>query len=78
MSQLVISEVENCILESLQSRAIHNGRTPEVEAREILTAALLIPASDPWAAIDSLRAELEATGMEFGDSTDLIREDRRR
>ena len=78
MTQLVISEVEDCIFDSLQSRAIHNGRTAEAEAREILSAALLVPTSDPWAAIDSLRAELQATGTDFGDSTDLIREDRRR
>ena len=78
MSQMVISEIDDCLLESLQSRAIHNGRTAEAEAREILTAALLIPATDQWAAVDSLRAELEATGADFGDSTDLIREDRRR
>lgn len=66
------------MLASLQSRAVGNGRTAAEEAREILTLALKVSEDDPWAEIDSLRTELEATHQEFGDSTDLIREDRRR
>lgn len=78
MSQLLIDEVEDRLLASLQSRAAGNGRTAAEEAREILTLALKVSADDPWAEIDALRTELEATRHEFGDSTDLIREDRRR
>ena len=78
MSQLLIDEVEDGLMASLQSRAVGNGRTVGEEAREILTLALKDSASDPWAEIDSLRTELEATHHEFGDSTDLIREDHRR
>ncbi len=78
MSQLLIDEVEDGVLASLQSRAVGNGRTAAEEAREILTLALKVSGNDPWAEIDSLRTELEATHQEFGDSTDLIREDRRR
>lgn len=78
MSQLLIDEVEDRVLASLQSRAVGNGRTVGEEAREILTLALNVSADDPWAEIDALRTELEATHQEFDDSTHLIREDRRR
>ena len=75
MSQLLIDEVEDGLMASLQSRAVGNGRTAAEEAREILTRALKVSENDPWAEIDSLRTELEVTHQEFGDSTDLIRED---
>ena len=78
MSQLLIDEVEDRLLASLQSRAVGNGRTAAEEAREILTLALNVSVDDPWAEIDALRTELQGTHHEFGDSTDLIREDRRR
>ncbi|MFM9961133.1 MAG: hypothetical protein ACKV2Q_07895 [Planctomycetaceae bacterium] len=78
MSQLLIDEVEDGLLASLQDRAVGNGRTAAEEAREILTLALKDSANDPWAEIDALRTELQGTHEEFGDSTDLIREDRRR
>ena len=76
MSQLLIDEVEEGLLASLQSRAVGNGRTAAEEAREILALALRGSATDPWAEIDALRTELEAAHPEFGDSIDLIREDR--
>ena len=75
MSQLLIDEVEDRVLASLQSRADGNGRTAGEKAREILTLALKDSANDPWAEIDALRTELQATLQEFGDSTNLIRED---
>lgn len=78
MSQLLIDEVEDGLLASLQSRAVGNGRTAAEEAREILALALMVSATDPWVEIDALRTELQATHQEFEDSTDLIREDRRR
>ena len=78
MSQLLIDEVEDGLMASLQSRAVGNGRTAAEEAREILSLALKVPVNDPWAEIDALRTELQTTRQEFGDSTDLIREDHRR
>ena len=36
------------------------------------------PARDPWAAIDAFRERLAASGRDFGDSTQDIREDRDR
>ena len=78
MPQLLIDEVEDCLMASLQSRAVGNGRTAAEEAREILTLALKVSENDPWAEIDALRTELQVTDQEFRDSTDLIRENRRR
>jgi hypothetical protein len=36
------------------------------------------PATDPWAAIDAFRERLAASGRDFGDSVQDIREDRDR
>jgi hypothetical protein len=36
------------------------------------------PAAEPWAAADAIRARLKATGRDFGDSAQDIREDRDR
>ncbi len=77
MSQLLIDEVKDRLLASLQSRAVGNGRTAAEEAREILALALKDSVNDPWAEIDALRTKLQETHQEFGDSIDLIREDRR-
>ena len=75
MPQLLIDEIEDALLAILQSRAVGNGRTAAEEAREILSLALKDSVNDPWAEIDALRTELQTTLQEFGDSTDLIRED---
>jgi hypothetical protein len=36
------------------------------------------PAADPWAGADAIRQRLAATGRDFGDSVQDIREDRDR
>ena len=76
MSQLLIPDVDEAILAQLRHRAALHGRTPESEAKAILTQAL--PRMDPWAVTNALREELARSGREFPDSTPLIREDRQR
>ena len=66
------------ILERLRQRAAQHARSTEVEAQEILAAALPPPAADPWAVVNALRNELAQAGREFPESTVLVREDRDR
>ena len=78
MPQLLIPDFDHRIMERLRERASLHGRTVETEARAILEEAIRGPAEDPWAAVDLIRNRLAATGRDFGDSTDLIREGRDR
>lgn len=78
MPELLIPDVEQGILQRLQEQAYRHGRTVETEAKEILAEALQAPKADPWAVVDLIREHLAASGRDFGDSTELIREDRDR
>jgi plasmid stability protein len=77
MSQLLISDVEDSLLDQLRQRAAIHGRTAEAEAKAILAAALQTQAN-PWAEVDAIRERLRATGRDFGDSVEDLREDRAR
>lgn len=50
----------------------------EFDAVVVLQPRTSGPAADPWAAVNAIRQHLEASGRVFGDSTDLVREDRDR
>ncbi len=71
MPQLLIPDLDDRILERLRQRAAEHARSTEVEAQEILAAALPPPAADPWAVVNALRNELAQAGREFPDSTVL-------
>jgi hypothetical protein len=49
-----------------------------VQPRSAANGAPTPPIADRWAAIDSFRERLAATGRDFGDSAQEIREDRDR
>ncbi|MGH7201502.1 MAG: FitA-like ribbon-helix-helix domain-containing protein [Planctomycetaceae bacterium] len=78
MSHLVIPDLEQTLLEQLQQRARRHGRTPEGEAKEILSQALHEPGRDSWSAVDAIHDRLAASDRTFSDSADLLREDRER
>jgi plasmid stability protein len=78
MSALVILDVDEATLARLREQAMTHGRTPEMEAKAILTAALQTPPADPWAAAEAIHQRLAATGQVFSDSAELLREDRDR
>jgi plasmid stability protein len=78
MPQLLIPDVETAIWEQLRERASRHGRTVETEAKAILTQALRPAEADPWSAVDAIRQRLAATGRDFSDSVELLREDRQR
>jgi plasmid stability protein len=78
MSQLLIPDVAESLLQQLQQRAARHGRSVEAEARVILESALREDADQIWAEVDAIRERLAASGRTFSDSTELIREDRDR
>lgn len=78
MSQLLIPNVAESLLQQLQQRAVRHGRSVETEARTILEDALRPDTAKVWAEIDAFREQLAASGQTFSDSTELIREDRDR
>jgi plasmid stability protein len=78
MAELVIHDIAETVIQRLQSRAERHSSTVELEAREILTRALGADSTDPWAAIDAVRDQLQSTGRAFDDSTESLREDRSR
>ena len=78
MAELVLTEVEHCVLHQLQMRATRHGRTPAEEAKAILSEALHGKGPEPWAPVDVIYDRLAATGRTFSDSADLLREDRNR
>lgn len=78
MSQLLIPDVAESLLQQLQQRAARHGRSVEAEARVILEDALRTDPDQIWAEVDAIYNELAATGRDFGDSVQDLREDRER
>jgi plasmid stability protein len=78
MPQLLIPDIDDATFERLRQRAAHHARPVEAEVKEILASALASSPSDPWRVIDAIREELAASGKDFGDSAELVREDRDR
>ena len=78
MAELVLTDVDEVVLHHLRERATRHGRTSTEEAKAILVEALRGQESDAWAAVDTIYQRLAASGRTFGDSADLLREDRDR
>jgi plasmid stability protein len=78
MSQLTLSDVDDLVWTKLREQAAAHGRTPEAEAKAILSQALVKEEHDPWGAVDAIRERLAATGRAFSDSAEIIAEDRLR
>jgi plasmid stability protein len=78
MPSLFIPDVENSTLSRLTERAVAHGRSPEAEAKVLLEQVLHSPPAVGWDQVNAFRERLAASGRRFGDSADLIREDRER
>ncbi|MEX0716873.1 MAG: hypothetical protein WD066_09810 [Planctomycetaceae bacterium] len=78
MAELVLANIDDRVLEELRERAVGHGRTPEEEAKVILSETLRRPDRGAWAPVDAIRERLAATGRHFSDSAELLREDRER
>ena len=78
MRELVLTNVDEVVLDDLAERATRHGRTPGEEAKAILAEALRCQRRDGWGAVDAIYERLAASGQIFSDSADLLREDRDR
>ena len=74
MAQLLVRDVPQDVVEALKRRAAEHGRSAEAEHRLILEETLRVGRAGFRERAAALRAELR--GRIFGDSADLIREDR--
>jgi plasmid stability protein len=78
MPELLIPDVDEAVLNRLQERATAHGRSPQDEAKAILMEATSPRRTEAWQEVNAIRQRLAASGRTFSDSTELIREDRRR
>ena len=78
MSQLLIPDVDPAMLAQLRQQASQHGRTLEDEAKTILQRAAAAPSASAWTEVDAIRQQLAASGRQFSDSAELLREDRDR
>jgi plasmid stability protein len=76
MAQVLIRDVAPATIDRLKARAQRNGRSLEAELRVVIAAAVEEPAIDMLAEVERVRALF--AGKTFGDSTELVREDRER
>ena len=78
MAELILTEVDDVVLHDLQERATRHGRTPAEEAKAILAEVLRGNPRDAWDSVDAIYQRLAASGRNFSDSAELLREDRER
>ncbi len=71
MAQIIVRNLDDSVVEKLKRRAEAAGRSLEAEVRILLTDAVEYDFS-------RLREIRSGYGRKFDDSTDLIREDRKR
>lgn len=74
MPNLLIRNLSEETIAALKARARRNNRSTQAEVAAILEREAKPAAEDFWAVADRLRASFE--GRTFGDSAELIREDR--
>jgi plasmid stability protein len=78
MAELVLEDVSDLVLLELQERATIHQRSPEEEAKAILSDVLGSKGQNGWERVDAIYSRLAASGRTFTDSVDLLREDRDR
>ena len=74
MSQLLVRDVPQDVVEALKRRASEHGRSAEAEHRIILEEVLRAGRANFWERVAALRAETR--GRKLNNSTELIRRDR--
>ncbi len=77
MAQVLVRDVEPAVVEKLKARARQRGRSLEAELRLILRAAVAETGSEK-SADEVARVRALFAGRVFGESADLIHEDRSR
>ena len=77
MAQVLVRQLADEVVDRLKKRAREHGRSLQSEVKTILEDA--VPDYEQaWKRIDSFRTRLKRSGRKFGNSADLIREDRDR
>jgi antitoxin FitA len=78
MSGLLIPDLDPAMLAQLRQRASQHGRSLEDEVRAILEQVAAGPPPSTWDRVSAIREQLAASGRQFSDSAELVREDRNR
>jgi plasmid stability protein len=78
MPELLLTNVEESVLSRLHERAARHRRTPAEEAAAILIDTLNAVHGANWSQVDAIYQRLTASGRQFSDSADMLREDRDR
>lgn len=78
MPDVLVREIPEPVLEELRSRARRSRRSLQQEILTVLEAAVDARRMRALLAMSSIRERLARTGRTFGDSADLVREDRER
>jgi plasmid stability protein len=78
MPDLVLTGLPEAMLVFLEGRAAEHRSTPAEEAKSILAEAIGSRSSAGWDAVDAIHRHLAASGRSYGDSAELLREDRDR
>ena len=79
MSDLLLRDIPDSVIEVLTRRAQKHGRTLQQELRVLLALAALEPEGLNSAQVaETARASLARSGRDFGDSVDDLRADRER
>jgi len=77
MAQVLVRQLDSKVVVRLKKRAREHGRSLQSEVKTILEEA--VPDYEAaWKRIERFRKQLRKSGRTFGDSVDLIREDRDR
>lgn len=77
MARVFVQQLNDKVVARLKKRAREHGWSLQSEVKMILEEA--VPDYEcAWKRIDSLQLRLERSGRKFGNSADLIREDRDR
>lgn len=76
MSQLLVRNLQEEVVESLKHRAKANHRSLQAELALILENAAKVQPADFWKSSAKIREQLAKSNTLFSDSTKLVREDR--
>ena len=73
MAELMLTDVDDAVLQHLQELAVRHGRTPDQEAKAILAESVRLDRPGAWAPVDAIYERLAASGRTFSDSAELLR-----
>jgi plasmid stability protein len=75
---VLVRDLDRKTVDDLKKRAATSKRSLQAELKAILEEAAARDWQRTWAAADRIFEELRRSGRKFSDTTELLREDRRR